>query len=295
MRYRPGVAAIKAAALSLALLALLGGCATKRPAVPTLPPEPSPSATVEIAPAVGLDQYRSRLPFAMKIENPRSRAIRVESFECELKVEGAAAGRLEGREAIAIEAGLSASIPLEFFVDAGQLNYAISGPDGPATAGYRIEAQLSLRDPDGTTLRIEAAAESSLPLIREPRLRIMSLKIERDILVTTNLRLSIEVINPNAFPIELGSLAYDFYGEGKPWSGGAASRPLGIPALSSRELGLAFELNFADRDRALLDLVAKLKIVRYRLKGSGLVSTGLDFLPEFRLEFDESGSCQVER
>ena len=124
---------------------------------------------------------------------------------------------------------------------------------------------------------------------------MLSLKIERDILVTTNLKLGLEVYNPNSFPVELSSLSYDFYGEGKPWSGGKAEQALLVPARSAEKIALAFELNFADRDRALLDLVAKLQVVSYRLKGQGSVATGLGFLPVFRLAFDEEGSCRVER
>jgi LEA14-like dessication related protein len=282
-------------ALSLVLLALLGACATKKAAPLAVPPESAPKAIAEIAPAIGIDQHRARLPFVLKLENPRSREIRLESFECVLRVAGAEADRLEGREAVVIEAGGSASIPLEFPVDSRKLSDAVAGHDGPATAAFRIEASVRFRDSAGSALEASASADSSFPIIREPRLRILSLKIERDILVTTNLRLAVEVENPNAFPISLGSLAYDFYGEGRPWSGGTASRPLMVPGRASARLPLAFELNFADRDRALLDLVAKLMIVSYRLKGSAAVATGLEFLPEFRLEFDEDGEVRVEQ
>jgi LEA14-like dessication related protein len=291
-RCKTRLAAIGAAALALALL---GACATKKAASPAPPPESAPKAVVEIAPASGLDQFRARLPFALALKNPRSAAIRLESFECVLKVAGVEAGRLEEGNGVSLEAAGSASIPLEFLVDSRNLSRAVTGPDGPAVAEFRIEASARFRDAEGSAFTARTSADASFPLIREPRLRILSLKIERDILVTTNLRLSIEVENPNAFPIELGSLVYEFYGEGKPWSAGAASQPLSVPARSSKRLALAFELNFADRDRALLDLVANLMVVRYRLKGSASVATGLEFLPEFRLEFDEEGNCRVER
>jgi LEA14-like dessication related protein len=279
------------AATALLALALLAGCATKKAA----PPEPSPAAIILPSAAIGVDQYKSRLPFVLELDNPRKGAVSLESFECSIYIEGAYAGRIEGRNAIAVEAGGTASLPLEFLADARELDGTVAGSSGPATAAFRIEARLRLRGADGAPLSTSASAEGSFPIIREPRLRILSLKIERDILVTTNLRLEIEVYNPNAFPVELGSLAYDFYGEGKPWSGGKTERSLLVPARSEERLALAFELNFADRDRALLDLVANLKIVEYRLKGAGQVATGLAFLPGFRLEFDEEGSCQVER
>jgi LEA14-like dessication related protein len=286
MKHRSG-----AGVAAICLFPLLLGCATKGPP----PPGTSPKARIASVRAVALDQHRLRLPFVLTLANPGSRKLVLESFDCSVEVEGVEAGCIEGREAASIGPGGSAALPLEFFVDARRLGDAISGPGGPATAAFRIEARAVLRDAGGSALSATASAEGSFPLVREPRLRILALKIARDILVTTQLKLEIEVDNPNAFPIELGSLAYDFYGEGEPWSGGKAERPLLVPAESSRQLPLAFELNFADRDRALLDLVANLQVLRYRLKGSGEVSTGLDYLPGFRLEFDEEGSCQVQR
>ncbi len=284
----------RAAATAL-LLALLAGCASKKGAPPVPPPEAPPKARLEIAPAIGLDQYSSRIPFALELENPGSRPLVLESYECLLKVEGAEAGRLSGRESLSIEAGGSAAIKLEFLADLRGLGPELAGPFGPATVTLRVEALASFRDGSGARLAARAAADSSLPLIREPRLRILSLAIERDILVTTKLALAVEVENPNAFPVELDSLSYDFYGEGKPWSGGSAPEAMGVPAKGSRRMSLAFELNFADRDRALLDLVANLLVVRYRLKGSASVATGLGFLPRFPLAFDEEGRVKVER
>jgi LEA14-like dessication related protein len=286
---------VAAAALPLGILALLCGCATRKIAPQAVPPEPAPRAIVEIGAAIGLDQYRSRLPFTLRLENPGGRALDLESAACVLEVEGAEAGRVEASEGASIEAGGAAAITLEFLVDSRKLGDAISGGGGPARASFRIEAAAFLRDSGGARIAARARAEGSFPIVREPELRILALRIERDILVTTNLRLEIEVRNPNAFPIRLGSLEYDFYGEGRPWSGGRDERPLLVPAGSSARLALAFELNFADRDRALFDLVANLRIVRYRLAGTGSVATDLDYLPEFPLRFDEEGSCQVER
>jgi LEA14-like dessication related protein len=288
----------------LCLLPFLVGCATARPSASPERPEAPPHASIVSVRAIGLDQFRSKISFTLTLANPGGRALALESYDCSIRVEGAEAGRLVGHEAPAIEAGASASLPLEFIVDARTLDDGVSGPSGPATAAFRIEAKVVLCEAGGGPaevageagrIALSATDEGSFPLVREPRLRILSLKIARDILVTVNLQLAIEVYNPNAFPVELGSLAYDFYGEGNPWSGGKEERHLLVPARSSGKLALAFELNFADRDRALFDLVANLSVIQYRLEGEGEVATGLGYLPTFHLEFDEEGSCRVER
>jgi hypothetical protein len=155
------------------------------------------------------------------------------------------------------------------------------------------------------------APEQVVPVVRDPVFRITSIRIMRDLLVTTELRLGLEIENPNDFPLALDSFSWRFWAEGKPWASGEASgsyasgsyasgAPSGgaellIPARGKAERKLDFEMNFADRDRKLFDLVARLSSVSYRLFGEARLSTGESVLPSFSSRFDESGSCPVER
>jgi LEA14-like dessication related protein len=284
--------ALRAASLALCAV-LFASCATGK--IELRPVEAPPRARVEAKEAIALDRYRLRLPFALELENSGTGAVVLESFDCRLLVGGAEAGRIAGTEPESVAATSSTALPLEFALDLRDLGGSFAAPEGPTKAAFRIEAKLVLKAADGSRGEARAEAGGSFPIIREPRLSILSLKIERDILVTTKLRLAIEVHNPNAFPVSLGSISYCFDGEGKPWAEGYAEGPFSIGAGSSEKIALAFEMNFADRDRALLDLVANLRIVRYRLAGDASVAAGLEGLPSFPLRFDEEGSCRVER
>lgn len=149
--------------------------------------------------------------------------------------------------------------------------------------------------------------ERAAPLVRDPIFRITSIRIMRDLLVTTELRLGLEIENPNDFPLVLDSFSWRFWAEGRPWASGEAvgcasagglpggAGSLAIPARGKAERRLDFEMNFADRDRRLFDLVARLSSVSYRLFGEARLSTGEAGLPAFGSRFDESGSCPVER
>ena len=147
----------------------------------------------------------------------------------------------------------------------------------------------------GAILELPAAARGSFAVLREPSLRIRSVTIERDLLVTTKLGVDLEIDNPNAFPLAFGSLSYDFYGEGKLWAEGRSDDSAEIPARGSAERTLSFSMSFASVDRRLFDLVANLSVVRYRLKGEAKIATGFDSLPEFAMGFDDEGSCEVRR
>jgi LEA14-like dessication related protein len=281
----------KLRAAALLCLALFSGCATRQPPSAA----PSPTVTLESGATLRTDQFKLRLPFVLVVRNPRRSAIWVESIECVLSVEGVEAGKLAYRESRLVSAGSSASIPLEFAIDTRDLGQGISAVDGPAEAAWRMEVRARVAKDGGGPLELATAAEGSFAIVREPGFRVKSVTIGRDRLVTTKLDLDLVIDNPNAFPISFSSLSYDFYGEGKIWADGRTDDAAPIPAKGSSERTLTFTMNFASMDRALFDLVASLKIVRYRLKGEARIVTGLEFLPEFATSFDIDGSCAVER
>lgn len=273
------------------------GCASRPPAEA----QPRPSATLSAGPARLLDQNRAVLRLEARIRNPRADALTLDAADCAVAVEGAAAPIAavlapppSGLRGWTLAAGSEAVLSFECRIDLRSLDAAVRGPDGPAEAAWSAAARFLLRAADGSVLESVAAAGGTVPIVREPVLRITSLRIERDVLVTTNLRLGLEVLNPNAFPLEIRSFSYDFRGEGKLWASGDDAEAATIPAKGRIERGLRFTMNFADVDRRLFDLVAKLRVVRYGLAGSAVVATALEAIPSFTLGFDLEGSCPVE-
>jgi len=283
--------AIISSALGIALAAALGACSGG----PRAREVPGPEARVSSLGAVPIDRYRTRLSFEIELANPGPTAFTVESWDCTLSSGGAAAAVSHNAASRKLGPGESAALPLEVVVDSRSLGGGLADPGGPAEAPYRADGLVLLRDPSGKRIEAAACREGSMPIFREPRLRIVRLGIERDILVTTNLELTVEAYNPNPFPVELKSFAYTFDGEGKPWAEGNSPGPFELGAKSTGCAVLAFEMNFADRERGLLDLVNKLQVVRYRLAGKAIVSADLGARVDLPLEFDEAGSCRVVR
>jgi len=273
----------------LASALLLSGCATQRAA-----PESPVSATLQPGPAIALDQFRLRLPLALELDNPGTAALTVESIRCSLSVNGEKAGSYSSSEPRAAGAAGRLSVPFEFLVDL-RSDPDMAGEAAAATVAWKAEAQVTIKTARGGGRVLAASAQGVFPIVRDPAFRITSIRIERDLLVTTNLRLTLEIDNPNAFPLQFSSFAYNFYGEGKAWVDGGSDGPETVPAASSTTRILRFSMNFADMDRRLLDLVANLKAVRYRLSGEARIATGLDYLPTFVSRFDREGICAVER
>jgi LEA14-like dessication related protein len=292
---KPPVPAPLACALCLIVLA----ACRSRPAVPPAalppPPEPAPacSARLEALPPRYESQRRLRLPFELVLSNPGRAELRLDSLDYSLAVEGLASPIAASlRPGAALPPRSEARIPLEVEVDASEL--LAGGAGDLPSAGWRLDARLRLAGGAGPIL-LPASSEGSFPVVREPRFRITSVGIGRDILVVTNLKIGLEIENPNGFPLVLDSLEYSLDGEGRRWADGRAESGAVLPARSATGLVLDGTMNFANMDRRLFDLVATLKVVRYGLKGEARIDTGLGFLPTFTARFDEAGSCVVQR
>jgi LEA14-like dessication related protein len=171
----------------------------------------------------------------------------------------------------------------------------MEGFSSQARAAWHVRLSLRAQSDDGRSLLSSASASGSYPLIREPTLSVQSIRILQYELVNSYLQLVLEVRNPNDFAIDFSGASYQFYGEGQRWASGKALKAQPLPALGSGIVLLPINLNFADTGRALFDLVAQLKTVRYRLSGTAVILTGLDILPSFDLSFDAQGSTRVER
>jgi LEA14-like dessication related protein len=297
------------------LLALASACTTA-PALPVVEPAPLPQPAPEPEPlpvlsileikAIAMDQHRSSLTVSVVIENPR-RAPMVLSrptLEYSLRMDTGShdLGSLQPVEDIQVAAFSESTFELHFELDTRILDQDITGFVDLSIA--EVQASLAATatvQPDAAGLpssgliALVASSEAQVPLIREPDLRILAINLVKHELINVILEVVIEISNPNAFPLEFDHLAYDFYGEGRRWSRGQERKTLLIPPRGAASTKIPVMLNFTEMDRRVFDLVEKLQVINYRLGGTATVHTGLDFLPEFNMDFNRAGAVKVER
>lgn len=292
---------------------LLASCATPpvvAPAPPQQAPVPEPEALpvllIEEIQATAIDKHRSSLLASINIKNPRSEAVIVKQavlkYTLQHDTETYELGNLQTETDMVLPAYTAATVALPFEMDTRILDREIPGFKDRSVAIIKasltgtvlVKADASGHPPtDSITLTAES--ELSVHLIREPDLRILAINLVKHELINVILEVVIEVSNPNDFPLEFDQLTYDFYGEGKRWSRGRERKSLLIPARGAASTTIPVILNFTEMDRRVFDLVEKLQVVQYRLGGTATVHTGLDFLPQFSMDFERAGRVKVER
>jgi LEA14-like dessication related protein len=268
------------------------------------PPEPEalPILSIIEMKASAIDQHRSSLTITAKIENPRSTEIVLGNPVLELFTSGHSIRTAEAAENLIVAAKTESTFELQLEMDTRRLDKDIPGfselntaeVSAKMTATARVPVDAAGQPEDGLFALFAEAAEQ-VQLIREPDLRILAINLVKHELINVILEVVLEISNPNAFPLEFDQLVYDFFGEGKRWSRGRERKILVIPAKGAASTRIPVMLNFTEMDRRVFDLVEKLQVINYRLGGTATVHTGLNFLPQFSMGFERSGSVKVTR
>jgi len=150
------------------------------------------------------------------------------------------------------------------------------------------------------TALLFAACKSPPPVIepsvkvKNPEFEIVSIAVIQADLVNTLFETVVKIDNPNNFAVDLSSIEYKLYGNGKFWANGKALDILHIPANSSCETEFHFSMNFINMNRKLLDDVIAMRMVNYRFEGDVEVEPLTSLISSFQMSFERSGLSEVK-
>jgi len=130
--------------------------------------------------------------------------------------------------------------------------------------------------------------------VKNPEFDIITIAVIQADLVNTLFEAVVKIDNPNNFAVELASINYKLYGNGKFWATGKALDILYIPANSSCETEFHFSMNFINMNRKLLDDVITMRMVNYRFEGDVEVEPVASGVSAFQMSFERSGLSEVK-
>ena len=144
-----------------------------------------------------------------------------------------------------------------------------------------------------TPFKLEVSCTAGFPGVRAPEFSISAIAILKAELINTRFRVRLKIENPNLFPIELGALNYQLFGEGRFWAEGSERNRIKVDGKSILAGDVFLVMNFIGMERGLLDQIIKLVDVNYRFAGETQVYTGIEYLPVFGTSFNLSGYSEV--
>jgi len=142
--------------------------------------------------------------------------------------------------------------------------------------------------------KTQKPAEPEVIEVKEPSFNIISIAVIQADLINTQFEAIIKVDNPNAFDVNLTSLGYELYGNGKLWADGKGKDVLHVSAQSSCQTEFRFSMNFINMSRPLLDDIIAKRQVRYRFTGNVDVNPLIPNVDPINMKFEQSGFSGVK-
>jgi LEA14-like dessication related protein len=139
-----------------------------------------------------------------------------------------------------------------------------------------------------------AVVEPEVIDVKEPSFNIISIAVIQADLINTQFEAVIKIDNPNSFDLNLSSMGYELYGNGKLWADGKGKDVLRVPANSSCQTEFLFSMNFINMSRSLLDDIIAKRQVRYRFAGNVDVNPLIPNVDPFKIKFEQSGYSGVK-
>jgi LEA14-like dessication related protein len=236
------------------------------------------------------------LRFTLEVKNPRKSPaiLRIQNWEIRINDQALREGTVLVLETPRpqVDAEGEAQFPLRLEMNLRHLRAQEAGTKTEYTGALQIQAAFAFDS--GGFAAAQVTSEAFFPRIQEPEFSIISIAVgrggpEEKSSPQAKFRLGLLIDNPNLFPLELSGLSYSFYGDGNFWAQGAHTESLPIPAQASVETYVYLLTN-----TAVPKQLAALQAVQYRLTGESRILTNMQYLPEFRMDFDLSGDSRLK-
>jgi LEA14-like dessication related protein len=242
------------------------------------------------------------LSFTLKIENrlPLDGKAEAKSWNVEINGQKANSGiglaspsnaENAGFPEFTLRAASDTFCPLRLTLDMATLTSEGIDPADDYRVNLIIDLGLSFDDTPPVQTKVSCLAV--FPGVRAPEFTVTAIAILKDELINTRFKVTLNIDNPNFFPVTLSSFNYELYGNGRLWADGTERNVLQIPEKSSAGISLFLVMNFIDMKRDLLEQIIRLQNVNYRFTGNARVTTGLDYLPFFNTVFSLAGHSPV--
>ncbi len=281
--------------VALVLLSAVTGCATNPSRTRAVGPAQRLTVEINSPEITEIDPETVALAFTVIAANPGKSTAVITSATAEFSIAGIRAAEEQITESSFVEP--DKAIPLEFRFQIHLPDLAASIPElrSASDAKWGFEATLSTHLPDGSAREETAATSGTFPIVRPPTIGILALRIERYDLIETKLKLTLAVGNPNSFALAFKSIKYLFSADGRTWGNGEADVPAPIAPRGTTRVDIPMTLNFIEMGRKLVDVVATLGVVQYRLEATTRVATPFAAIPVFSTDFDQNGAIKVEK
>lgn len=210
----------------------------------------------------------------MNINNPNAFGFNTSGFDLALAVENNTLATLDqSNQALSVPANGSASTSVPLTLKFADIYNAISSVKNKDEFNYGIDAGFNVALPVIGNVRIPVNFASSLPIPKRPEISFRDASLGKVGWSGAEMKLVLDVANPNSFGIDLNALNYQIVSAGQSLGGGSV-KAVSLKEGEKHQITIPVNLSFAKLGSSLVSMLTGGKDMDIDLNGT------LDFAPD---------------
>jgi len=254
-----------------------------------------PSAKLENVKVQALTFSSIDLLFEIKIDNPNPVAIKLLSFDYDLKIEDNSFVKGNQNNGFSIDPNASSVVKIPISLGFKELFSTIKTLTTSDSAGYKLAGNLEFDLPILGALKMPYSTTGKLPVFRLPAISFGSIKLNSISFTGAEINLSLKVENKNPLGISIDKIAYALNVNDRPWVSSLSNNSIEVGAKSISEVAIPIKLNFAEIGRSVSDIISGNSDMKFKLQGDMDFKSVNDLLPKSVIEFMEEGKTKLIR
>lgn len=271
--------------ISLVMISFLASCATLQGIVDVQ----KPTARVAGVSLGDLNLEQATLLVDVAVANPNGFALDAAGFDLDLTVAGQQlASVAQPDSAVSVPAQGEESVQLPVTLKFSEIAAAIGGLSGKNTIDYALDGNVIMNIPVMGDVKLPLNFADVLPVPKLPDIKFSNVSLSDVSWSGAKMLVSLDVTNPNAFGIDLNSLAYNLQAEGKSLGSGAIEN-IKLEQGQAQTVDIPFEVSLTNLGISLFRMLSGGDAVKVGLDGSA------DIAPDIGIWKPEPMSFNAER
>ena len=235
------------------------------------------------------------LTVSVVIYNPNPVSLDLSRYSYAFSLEGNPLISGENAEGLNLSAGGASVVEIPITMVYKDLYETFEQLQGADEAAYRMDAEFSFSLPVLGDVVLETFKEGSVPLVKIPRFRFVSLHVKDLGMMGADIEVLMETENPNPFVLKQNHFEGDLIVNGERWATLSLPESLEIAPGEKGSFRFRIRLEFLSMGRTVRDLLSGEKRLFYSFPGMVVLDGDLELLDRELLDLSLEGEILLDK
>ena len=242
----------------------------------------------------GADFSSLDLEVDLEIENPNSFAVTLSGLAYDLVINQRSILQGDQEKALRIDAAQRSTLSIPMSLSLQNLLSEFPEILRQDTFDYQLDTRTQFSLPLFGDIGVPLTKTGSLPVIRPPKIKDVSLTKRAINLTGADLDLEVALENPNNFDLALKELTYTFGSKQQNWASGTTKEALALTPNKEGSIHIPLQLSFLSLGKTVFQLLTGDEEFQAAFYGNMTLDSSLEYLQQTQLPFQFEKSFRLK-